>query len=363
MKKYLLNLVTLLFLSAPAYADITIGLAGPLTGPVAELGEQMRLGAEQAVADINASGGVNGEKLVLHESDDACDPKQAVVIANQMVNTGIKFVVGHACSGTSIPASKIYNEENILMITPTSTNPVLTEAGLKNVFRTCGRDDEEGAVQAQYVLKHFPGKKVAIIHDNSAVGLDLAEQFRKNLNKGGAKEIFFDSYVPGEKDYSTLITKLKQMGAQVLVIGGYPVETSLIARQIRQQGAQIQVIGDDALATPEFWTIAGANGEGVLFTYQPDPRKLPGTKKMTEEMRKAGHEPEGYEFYAYAAVQVIVEGIKRAGNDPAKAAVALRQTPVPTVLGTIGFDAKGDVKGSNYVLYSWHDGKYAQVED
>ena len=363
MKKYLAALGLILAVTHPAYADITIGLAGPLSGPYATLGEQMRYGYEQAIKDINADGGINGEKLVMKEGDDACDPKQAVSVANQMVNDNVKFVVGHGCSGSSVPASKVYNEENILMITPVSTNPTLTDQGFNNIFRTCGRDDQEGAVQAQYVLKHFPGKKVAIIHDNSAVGKDLAEQFKKNLNAGGVQEVMFEAYVPGEKDYSALVGKLKQAGVQVLDIGGYHVEAGLITRQIKQQGANIQVISDDALATLEFWSITGAAGEGVLITFEPDASKRAEAKPIIERMKKGGHDPESYEFYTYAAVQAIAEGIRRVGPDPVKVAAAIRQAPVKTVLGSIGFDAKGDMTGSSYVIYKWHDGKYTEVSE
>jgi len=362
-KRFLiLGLLAAMLASAPAYADITIGLAGPLSGEYATLGEQIRNGAEQAVADINATGGIKGQKLVLHEGDDACDPKQAVAVANQMANAGVKFVVGHVCSGSSVPASKIYSEENILMVTPISTNPILTEAGLTNVFRTCGRDDQEGAAQARYVLKHLQDKKIGIVHDNTAVGLDLADQFKKHLNAGGVHEIVFDAYTPGEKDYSALVAKLKQSGVQVLVIGGYHVEVALITRQIKQQAVDIQVISDDALATPEFWSITGPMGEGVLFTFQPDVSQRPDAKKVADEMHKAGRDATGYSYNAYAAVQVIAEGIQRVGTDPAKVATALRQKPVKTIMGTLGFDAKGDVKGDTFAIYRWHNGTYMEVE-
>jgi len=361
MKKALAVLSVALLAALPAKADITIGLAGPLTGSYASLGDQMRHGTRQAIADINEAGGINGEKLVLREGDDACDPKQAVAVANQMINANVKFVIGHGCSGSSIPASKVYAEENIVMISPVSTNPDLTEAGLTNVFRTCGRDDQEGEVQAKYVLRHFHDKKIAALHDNTAVGRSQAEQFIKNLNAGGVKEVLFDSYTPGEKDYSALVAKLKQHGVQVLAIGGYHVEVGLIARQLKQQGTDIQIIGGDALATQELWSITGAAGEGLLMSFSPDPTKHPETKPIIERMRKAGHEPESYEFYSYAAVQAMAEGIRRAGKDPIKVAAALRREPIQTVIGKIGFNAKGDTIGSSYVIYRWHDGKYVEA--
>ena len=142
-----------------AWADVTIATAGPMTGQYAVFGEQMKRGAEMAVKDINAKGGVNGEQLVLKIGDDACDPKQAVAVANQFVNDGVKFVAGHFCSGSSIPASAVYNEEGILQISPASTNPKLTEQGFDNVFRTCGRDDVQGIYAANYVVDNKIGEQ------------------------------------------------------------------------------------------------------------------------------------------------------------------------------------------------------------
>lgn len=362
MKRFFAAFALIALASLPARADVTLGLAGPLTGENAFFGEQMKHGAEQAVADINAAGGINGEKLVLHFADDACDPKQAVTVANQMASLGIRFVVGHACSGASIPASKVYNEEGILMMTSISTNPALTDAGFKTIFRANGRDDQQGQIVAQYILKHFHDKKIAIAHDQSAWGHGIAEELRKSLNAGGVKEVMFETFAPGERDYSAFISRLKQAGVEVAFLGGYHTSVGLIVRQMKAQGAAFQVIGGDALFTSQFWAITGPDGEGVLMSYSPDPRKYPEAKAAVEALRKSGFEPEGYTLNTYAAVQAIAEGIKRAGRDPIKVAGALRQTPVKTVIGPLAFDAKGDISGTNFVLYHWHHGKYAEVE-
>jgi branched-chain amino acid transport system substrate-binding protein len=365
MNRIFLFAATLFFIAArPAYADITIGLGGPLTGPYAVSGEQMKRGAEQAVADINAAGGVNGEKLVLKEADDACDPRQAVTIANEFMSAGIKFVIGHYCSGSAIPASKVYMEEGALFITPAATNPKLTDEAKDVVFRVCGRDDRQGVVDAQYILKHFPGKKIAIAQDQSAYGRGLADVVKKTLNESGVKEVLFEAYTPNGRDYSALVSRLKNSGVQVLFIGGYHTETGLIIRQIKEQGANIQVVGGDSLVTDELWTIAGPAAEGTLMSFGPDPRKRQETKALIDALHRNGYEPEGYTFYTYAAVQVLADGIKRAGKaDPLKVAAAMRAAPAETILGPLGFDAKGDVTGPSYVLYRWHNGKYAEVEE
>jgi len=363
MKKLLGTFLILAATTSQAHADITIGLASSFTGANAFFGEQMQRGAEQAVADINTAGGVNGDKLVLQQSDDACDPKQAVSVANGMVSHNIKFVIGHACSAASIPASKIYNEEGVMMITPVSTNPALTDAGFDDIFRTCGRDDQQGQLDGQYILDHYQGKKIAITHDQSAWGRGLAEEVKKTLNAGGVQETLFESFTPGERDYSAFISRLKQAGIQVAFLGGYFQEVGIITRQMKEQGADIQVIGGDALVTDQFWSITGKAGEGVLMSFGPDARKLPGAQAALAAIRKSGFEPEGYTLYTYAAVQVIAEGLKRAGkSDPSLVEAAVRKAPIKTVLGDISYDAKGDRSGLTYSLYRWHDGKYAEIE-
>ena len=356
--------LALIIAALPAKADVLIGLAAPLTGQYAVFGEQMRRGAEEAVLDLNAKGGILGEKITLHTYDDACDPRQAVSVANQMVGAGIKFVVGHFCSGSTIPASKIYNDENILMITPASTNPLITEQGFGSVFRISGRSSQLGPVLAHYMIKHFSDRKIAIIQDQTSYGQSLADETKKALNAGGIKEILYDSYSPGQRDYSALVSRLKQIGTQVLFIGGYHTEIGLITRQLKEQGADIQIVTGNALTTSEFWSIAGKAGEGTLMAYGPDPRENAGAAAPVKALRKSGFEPEGNTLYTYAAFEVIAEGIKRAGDaDPTKVSSVLKQSPINTVFGPISFDAMGDMTGFYFQMYRWHNGKYQKIED
>ncbi len=181
-----------------------------------------------AVADINAAGGINGEKLVLEIGDDACDPKQAVAVANQMASKGVKFVAGHFCSGSSIPASKVYEEEGILQISPASTNPTFTDEGGWNVARVCGRDDAQGMVAGNFIAKNYAGKKIAIIDDKSAYGKGLADETRKALNAAGFEVALNESYTAGEKDYTALVSKMKDAGVEAVYVGGYHPEGGLI---------------------------------------------------------------------------------------------------------------------------------------
>ena len=171
-----------------AQADIKIATNGPMTGQYAAFGEQMRRGAEMAVADINAKGGVLGQKLVLSIGDDACDPKQAVAVANKTASDKVVFVAGHFCSGSSIPASQVYQEEGIVQISPASTDPKLTEEGRANVFRVCGRDDQQGIVAGDLLADKFKGKKIAFLHDKTPYGKGLADETKMQLNKRGVTE-------------------------------------------------------------------------------------------------------------------------------------------------------------------------------
>src|SRR5258708_9494091 len=216
--------------------DISIGVAGPMTGKSASSGTQLRNGAEAAVADINAAGGVLGKKLKLEIGDDACDPKQARAIAEKFASAKLPFVAGHYCSSSSIPASEAYAEGGVLQITPASTNPTFTQRKLWNTFRVCGRDDQQGTVAGEYVAKNFKGKNVAVLHDKSTYGKGLADEMKKALNKAGTKEKMYEAYTQGDKDFNALVSKMKVNNIDVVYVGGYHTEAGLILRQIRSQG-------------------------------------------------------------------------------------------------------------------------------
>jgi branched-chain amino acid transport system substrate-binding protein len=169
-------------LGGPVRAEILIGMAGPLTGSQAWEGEQLQRGAELAVADLNAKGGVLGQQVQLIEADDFCDPEQAVAAAKKLVSDGVIFVDGHFCSGASIAASEVYAAAGVLMITPVSTIPKLTELGHANVFRLNFRTDAAGVMAGNYLADHWAGKKIAILHDNTTYGKGISELTKKQLN-------------------------------------------------------------------------------------------------------------------------------------------------------------------------------------
>lgn len=362
LKVSLLASAALFAMGSAAQAQINIATAGPMTGQYASFGEQMRNGAEMAVADLNAAGGVLGQEVNLLVGDDACDPRQAVSVANQMVNDGVVFMAGHFCSGSSIPASEVYTEEGILQISPASTNPALTDEGGDNVFRVCGRDDQQGAIAAGFINDNYGDANVAIVHDRTAYGQGLAEATRDSLNEAGMLETLFEAYTPGEFDYSALVTLLNDNNIDVLYVGGYHTEAGLMVRQMREQGMDTQLISGDALVTDEFWSITGDAGEGTLMTFGPDPRDFPAAAEVVERFRAAGIEPEGYTLYTYAAIQVWAQAVEETGSlDLAAVQDALWGGEFSTVIGDLSFDEKGDIEQPAYVWYTWSDGSYSQT--
>ena len=364
MKKALLAGAALnLVFAGSAFAEMTIGVAGPMTGQYASFGEQLRVGAEQAVEDINAAGGVNGEMLKLSIGDDACDPKQAVAVANSFAGEGVSFVAGHFCSGSSIPASQVYADEQIIQISPASTNPDFTDKRPgEGIFRVCGRDDQQGQVAGAYIAENFPDAKVAIINDKTAYGKGLADQTQKYYEEAGKTPVLVESYTAGEKDYTALVTKMKEAGVSLVYVGGYHTEAGLMARQMREQGMDTVIMSGDALVTDEYWAITGDAGQGTLMTFSPDPRKNEAAAPVVEKLSAKGQTAEGYVLYTYAAIQAWADAVNAAGSTDYDAVVtALNDGTFDTVIGELSFDDKGDVTLPGYVVYEWKDGAYDYV--
>jgi branched-chain amino acid transport system substrate-binding protein len=352
--------------AAPSRAEVKIAVVGPITGQYAIFGDQMKRGAEYMVARLNKEGGINGEKVVLEVGDDVCDPRQAVAVANQMATKKVAVVIGHYCSGSSIPASAVYNENGILQISPASTNPVFTDdpakKGWNNVFRTCGRDDKQGVVAGDFIAARFKGKTIAVLDDKSAYGRGLAEETAKRLAVKGVKVALRESYTAGEKDYSALLSKMKRAGVELAYVGGYHTEVGLMLRQARDQGFGAQFMSGDANATDELGKIAGAAANGFLFTFGPDARKFPSAKAVVDDFRKEGFDPEGYTLYTVAALQVYAAATKAAHSTALdKVAPQIHGKTFETVVGTLTFDEKGDVRDPKYSVYLYKDGKYSEL--
>lgn len=345
--------------SGAARADVVFGVVVPRTGSVASIGDQVLNGVNAAAADVNAGGGINGERLVLEVQDDACDPKQAVSVANRLMQGRVRLIVGHVCSGASIVASDIYAENGAVMITPASNSAKLTDRGLPGILRVCGRDDAQGELSAQIIKDRFAGRKVAILHDNAPFGRGLADATKANLNKLGIQETLFAAITPGERDYTAVITRLKAAGIELVYYGGYHQEMGTLVRQGAEQGYRAQWLGTSGIASKEFAQIAGPASDGVLMTFNPDARKRAEAAGVVAAFRQKGIDPEGFTLYGYTAVQALAQAAIKAKSTDAKAIDrTLKSDRFETILGEVGFDRKGDITAPGYVLYVWKDGNF-----
>src|SRR3954465_2895330 len=352
-------------LSTTALAeDITVAVAGPMTGSESAFGRQMKNGAEQAVAGLNGAGGVLGKKLALQVGDDACDPKQARSVAEKIAGSKIPFVAGHFCSSSSIPGSAAYADGTAPQTTPASPNPLFTDRKLWNVARVCGRDDQQGLIAADYIAKNFKGKNVAILNDKTTYGKGLADETKKALNKAGFTEKMFESYNKGDKDFTAIVSRMKRDNIDLVYVGGYHQESGLMVRQMRDQGLKTILMAGDAMNDKEFASITGPAGDGTLFTFGPDPRNKPTAKKIVDAFKAKGVDPEGYTLYTYAAMQVWTQAVAKAGTtEPKKVMDTIKGSAWDTVIGKLEFDAKGDIKQIDFVVYKWDaKGNYAEID-
>ncbi|MGQ4273199.1 branched-chain amino acid ABC transporter substrate-binding protein [Terrihabitans sp. B22-R8] len=345
---------------AQAQEAIKIALQGPITGAEATFGAQMKVGAEAAVRDINAAGGVLGKQIQLSLEDDKCDGTEATSVANRIAGSGVVFVAGSFCSGASIPASSVYAESGIVQISPASTNPKFTDQRPgPGIYRVCGRDDQQGPTAAAYIMKNFPGKNVAFLHDKSPYGEGLASETEKAFKDAGGKPVLSDSFNKGDTDFSALVSKLKQAKVDLVYTGTYHTEAGNLLKQLRQQGVQATLMAGDALVSDQFWTVAGTAGEGTLMTFSPDPAKDPKNADIVKSFNDAGIKPEGYVLYTYAAIQAWKAAVEAAKTTEAAAVIKqLDDGKFPTVIGEIDFDDKGDVTLPGYVVYQWKAGAY-----
>jgi len=361
-------LLAALAFSGAASAQIKMGVAGPITGPNAAFGAQLVNGTQQAVDDINKAGGILGQQITLEQGDDVSDPKQGVSVANKFVGDGVKFVVGHFNSGVTIPASDVYQENGVLFITPSATNPKVTDRMLWDAFRTCGRDDQQGMLWAEYARDKLKGKKIAVVHDKTTYGKGLADAALDNMHKFGIKEVLYEGVNTGEKDYSAIVSKIKESGADILMWGGLHTEGGLIIRQMRDQGMKTVMVSGDGITDNEFAQIGGPGVEGTLMSFGPDPRNNPAAKDVVAEFKAKNFDPEAYTLYSYAAVQIMKQAAEATKSlDPKKIAEYMHSGKTfHTVIGDIAYDKKGDRTSVDYVWYTWEkgpDGKITYVQN
>lgn len=359
-----LALAALLMGASPALADIVLGAAAPLSGPNAGLGEQLRRGVQMAVDDINATGGLNGEKLQVTYADDGCDPRKAIDAATSFVSKGVKAVIGHYCSGASIPASKVYEKAGIVEISPASTNPKYTDEGGWNVLRLVPRDDAQATAAAALVLDKFPGRKIAIVSDTAPAFTRLAATFKAALAGKGVTPVAELTFKAGVKDFTALAEKLKAAGAELIYLPATYVEGGLIAQAVRNAGSSAQIVSGDSLVTDDFGNQAKDAANGTLMTFTYDPRKFPAARPLVDRFRSAEQSAEGFTLYAYAAVQAWVAAAEATSStDSTRIAEWLRGgNRFDTAVGPVSFDSRGDLKDPAIAWFKWIDGRYVEVD-
>ena len=339
-----------------AHAEtVKIAIAGPMTGAVTQYGDMVKAGALTAIEQINAAGGSNKFEAVI--MDDSCEPKQAVAVANKIVSQGIKYVIGHVCSGSTIPASDIYENEGVVMITPSATAPQLTEAKAhKYIFRTIGRDDQQGPAAAKYVIEKLKPKKVAVLHDKQSYGQGVATSVKKGLESAKIPVVLFEGINAGESDYSAVITKLKSQGVDFVYFGGYHPEMGMMMRQAREQGIKAVFMGPEGVGNKDITAISGPASEGMLVTLPADFAADPSNAALVKAFNDKKRDASGpFQLSSYSAVKVIADAMDGAkSTDPTKVAAYIHSHPFKTPIGTIEYDAKGDLKSFKFVVYTWH---------
>ncbi|GAA0694981.1 branched-chain amino acid ABC transporter substrate-binding protein [Marinobacterium maritimum] len=340
-----------------AHAEtLKIGIAGPVTGPVAQYGDMQKIGALMAIDKINEAGGINGMTLEGVIYDDACDPKQAVAVANRIVNDEIRYVIGHLCSSSTEPASDIYEEEGVMMITAASTSPSITEKGYQLIFRTIGLDSLQGTLAAEYIKDSIKPQRLAVIHDKQQYGEGLATTVKNILAEAGTEAVMFEGVTPGDKDFSALIAKLKRNDIDFVYYGGYHPELGLILRQSREKGFDAPFMGPEGVVNSDLAAIAGKAMAGVLATAPKSFDQNPENAALVEAFKARDEDPSGpFVFPAYSAIQVMTEAMTATGkNDPYELADYLRANRFDTTIGEIGFDEKGDLTEPTFEIYTLH---------
>ncbi|CAM7970520.1 high-affinity branched-chain amino acid ABC transporter substrate-binding protein LivK [Atlantibacter hermannii] len=363
-KTILAGMIALAVTHTAAAQEIKVAVVGAMSGPVAQWGDMEFNGARQAIKDINAKGGVKGDTLVAVEYDDACDPKQAVAVANKIVNDGIKYVIGHLCSSSTQPASDIYEDEGILMITPGATNPELTQRGYQMIMRTAGLDSAQGPTAAKYILETVKPQRIAILHDKQQYGEGLARSVQDGLKKGGANVVFFDGITAGEKDFSALLARLQKENIDFVYYGGYYPEMGQMLRQARAIGLKTQFMGPEGVGNASLSNIAGDAGEGMLVTMPKRYDQEASNKAIVDALKADKKDASGpYVWITYAAVQSLATGMERSGStEPADIIKDLKEHGADTVIGPLNWDEKGDLKGFDFGVFQWHaDGSSTSV--
>lgn len=361
--KILCWMFLLLVLAIQAHAEIRIGVAAPLTGTQAKIGTDMLQGVEMAVAEWNARGGIRDQRVVIIRGDDEASPKQAPVVARDLIAKKVVGVIGHFNSGCTIPASEIYDEAKIVIITPASTNPLVTDRGYRGVFRVCGRDDQQGVVAGKFALERLGAKRIAILHDKTTYGQGLADEFKKYIEKHGVKPVYYAGVPKEELDFRAVISAIRRTKPDLWYFGGVYDQGGPLLKQARQAGLTAPLMSGDGLIDTALIQTAGAAAEGTYLTFGPDPEKKESARPFLEAYRARYGVPGPYAIYGYIAVNVLLEAIEKTGSTDFKALTDyLHSAEFQTAMGPLRFDHKGDISDSYYVMWVVRDGKFVLYE-
>ncbi|MBE9610099.1 branched-chain amino acid ABC transporter substrate-binding protein [Chitinilyticum piscinae] len=348
---------------------IKIGVAGPLTGPLAHIGKDTEYGVRMAADDINAAGGLElaGKKYKIEivAEDDQADPKTATAVAQRLVDAKVAGVVGHVTSGATIPASKIYSEAGIPQLTPSSTAIPFTNQGFKTTFRMIANDAAQGKVLGSYAVEKLKVKKVAIIDDRTAYGQGLADEFEKAAKAAGAEVVKREFTSAQETDFSSILTNVKSAKPELVFFGGMDAQGAPLKKQMTKLGVNAQLLGPDGLSTGEFLKLAGNDAEGTITSQPGQPKEqLQGAQDFfTKFKAKFNVDVQLYAPNSYDALMVLVEAMKRAGSaDPAKYLPEMAKTDYTGLTGKIAFDEKGDLKDGAITVYQAKGGKWEVLE-
>ncbi len=352
----------------PAVVVIKIGHVAPLTGGIAHLGKDNENGARMAIEEINAAGGLKiGDttyKFDLVPEDDKADPKEGTIAAQKIVDSGAVAVVGHLNSGTSIPASKIYADANVAQISPSATNPKLTEQGFKTTFRVVANDNQQGGVLANYAADQLKAKTIAIIDDRTAYGQGLADVVERVAKEKGVKVVAREFTNDKATDFNAILTKVRGSKPDVVMYGGMDATAGPMAKQMKQLGIKSTLLAGDGVCSPEFIKLAG-DAAGILHCSMAGEavEKMPkGADFVANFKKRFNADVQVYSPYSYDAVYVIADAIKRAGKtDRASITAAMPATNYPGLTGQIAFDEKGDIKGGAISMFKVVDGKMQYV--
>jgi branched-chain amino acid transport system substrate-binding protein len=347
-----------------AVQPIKVGVAGPHSGDLASYGIPTVRAAELVVEEINAKGGVLGRPIELLIEDDVCKPEVATNTATKLVSDGAVVVVGHVCSGATKAALGIYNDAGIIVMSPSATNPGLTQSGdYPNFYRTIASDDLQAKLGADYTVNTLGAKKVAVLHDKGDYGKGYAEFAKKYLEEmDGVEVTLFEGVTPGAVDYSAIVQKVGRSGAEAVVYGGYHPEASKIVTQMKKKKMDAFFVSDDGVKDVTFIKVAGKFAEGVYASGPMDVSSLPMYQKALEAHKaKYGEEPGAFFKEGYAATIALLNAIEKAGStESAAIEKVLRSEYVDTTVGSISFDEKGDAIGVGFSMYKVVNGKYVE---